>query len=45
MREAFEATHGNRTRAALLLAMPARTFFAKANQHRLSPRRKTDPRS
>ena len=42
IREALEATSGNQTRAASLLAMPIRTFFAKAKQYGLTPRRKRD---
>ncbi len=42
IREALEATAGNQTRAANLLAMPIRTFFAKAKQYGLTPRRKRD---
>ena len=40
IREALEATSGNQTRAAGLLAMPTRTFFAKAKQYGLTPRKK-----
>jgi two-component system, NtrC family, response regulator AtoC len=40
IREALEATSGNQTRAASLLAMPIRTFFAKAKQYGLTPRKK-----
>ena len=40
IREALEATGGNQTRAAVLLGMPTRTFFAKAKTYRLAPRRK-----
>jgi DNA-binding NtrC family response regulator len=39
MCEALEATRGNQTRAAALLAMPVRTFFAKAKQYGLTPGR------
>jgi DNA-binding NtrC family response regulator len=38
MREALEATSGVQTRAADLIAMPRRTFFAKMKQYGLSPR-------
>ena len=40
IREALEATSGNQTRAASLLAMPIRTFFAKAKQYGLTPKKK-----
>jgi len=40
IREALEATSGNQTRAASLLAMPTRTFFAKAKQYGLTTRKK-----
>jgi two-component system, NtrC family, response regulator AtoC len=40
IREALEATGGNQTRAAGLLAMPVRTFFEKAKQYGLTPRKK-----
>ena len=40
IREAIEATGGNQTRAAGLLAMPVRTFFEKAKQYGLTPKRK-----
>jgi len=42
IREALEATGGNQTRAAQLLAMPVRTFFEKAKQYGLNPRRKRE---
>jgi DNA-binding NtrC family response regulator len=35
MREALAATNGNSTRAAALIGMPVRTFFAKAKQYKL----------
>lgn len=38
MREALEATGGVQTRAADLLAMPRRTFFAKMKHYGLSPK-------
>jgi two-component system response regulator AtoC len=41
IREALEATGGNQTRAAGLLTMPVRTFFEKAKQYGLTPKRKT----
>jgi len=41
MREALEATRGNQTHAAALLAMPVRTFFAKAKQYGLTRGRKS----
>jgi len=40
IREAIAATGGNQTRAAGLLAMPVRTFFEKAKQYGLTPKRK-----
>ncbi|HEX7843032.1 MAG TPA: sigma 54-interacting transcriptional regulator [Kofleriaceae bacterium] len=40
IREAIEATGGNQTRAAGLLAMPVRTFFEKAEQYGLTPKKK-----
>jgi two-component system, NtrC family, response regulator AtoC len=40
IREALEATGGNQTRAAALLAMPVRTFFEKAKQYGLTPKKK-----
>jgi two-component system response regulator AtoC len=40
MRAALEATGGNQTRAAALLAMPVRTFFEKVKQYRLQPRKR-----
>ena len=40
IREALEATGGNQTRAAGLLAMPVRTFFEKAKQYGLTPKKK-----
>jgi DNA-binding NtrC family response regulator len=40
IRQAIEATGGNQTRAAGLLAMPVRTFFEKAKQYGLTPKRK-----
>jgi transcriptional regulator with GAF, ATPase, and Fis domain len=40
IREALEATGGNQTRAAQLLAMPVRTFFEKAKQFGLTPKKK-----
>jgi len=40
IREALEATGGNQTRAAGLLAMPVRTFFEKAKLYGLTPKRK-----
>jgi DNA-binding NtrC family response regulator/pSer/pThr/pTyr-binding forkhead associated (FHA) protein len=40
IREAIEATSGNQTRAASLLAMPVRTFFEKAKQYGLTPKKK-----
>jgi len=40
IREALEATGGNQTRAAQLLAMPVRTFFEKAKQYGLTPKKK-----
>ena len=42
IRQALEATGGNQTRAAQLLAMPVRTFFEKAKQYGLNPRRKRE---
>jgi len=38
MREALEATGWNQTRAAELIAMPVRTFFAKVKQYGLMKR-------
>ncbi|MBC7976704.1 MAG: sigma 54-interacting transcriptional regulator [Myxococcales bacterium] len=38
--QALEATGGNQTRAAQLLAMPVRTFFEKAKQYGLTPKKK-----
>jgi transcriptional regulator with GAF, ATPase, and Fis domain len=40
IREALEATGGNQTRAANLLAMPVRTFFGKAKLYGLTPKKK-----
>jgi DNA-binding NtrC family response regulator len=40
IREAIEATGGNQTRAAGLLAMPVRTFFEKAKHYGLTPKKK-----
>jgi DNA-binding NtrC family response regulator len=40
IREALEATGGNQTRAAGLLTMPVRTFFEKAKQYGLTPKKK-----
>jgi DNA-binding NtrC family response regulator len=40
IREALEATAGNQTRAAALIAMPVRTFFEKAKQYGLTPKKK-----
>jgi two-component system response regulator AtoC len=40
IRQALEATGGNQTRAAQLLAMPVRTFFEKAKQYGLTPKKK-----
>jgi len=40
IREALEATGGNQTRAAGLLAMPVRTFFGKAKLYGLTPKKK-----
>jgi DNA-binding NtrC family response regulator len=40
IREAIEATGGNQTRAAALLAMPVRTFFEKAKLYGLTPKKK-----
>lgn len=40
IREALEATGGNQTRAAGLLSMPVRTFFEKAKQYGLTPKKK-----
>ena len=40
IREALIATSGNQTRAAGLLAMPVRTFFEKAKQYGLTPKKK-----
>jgi DNA-binding NtrC family response regulator len=40
IRQAIEATGGNQTRAAGLLAMPVRTFFEKAKLYGLTPKRK-----
>jgi two-component system, NtrC family, response regulator AtoC len=40
IREALEATGGNQTRAAGLLAMPVRTFFEKAKLYGLTPKKK-----
>jgi DNA-binding NtrC family response regulator len=40
IREALEATGGNQTRAASLLAMPVRTFFGKAKLYGLTPKKK-----
>ncbi len=45
IREALEATGGNQTRAAGLLAMPVRTFFEKAKQYGLTPKKKRDSAS
>ncbi len=42
IREALDATGGNQTRAAGLLAMPVRTFFEKAKQYGLTPKKKRD---
>ena len=42
MKEALEATGGNQTRAAGLLAMPVRTFFEKAKLYGLTPKKKRD---
>ena len=42
IREALEATGGNQTRAAGLLTMPVRTFFEKAKQYGLTPKKKSD---
>ena len=42
IREALDATGGNQTRAAGLLAMPVRTFFEKAKQHGLTPKKKRE---
>jgi DNA-binding NtrC family response regulator len=39
IREALDATRGNQTRAAALLAMPVRTFFGKAKRYGLTPRK------
>jgi DNA-binding NtrC family response regulator len=41
IREALEATGGNQTHAAGLLSMSVRTFFEKAKQYKLTPKRKT----
>ena len=41
IREALEATGGNQTRAASLLAMPVRTFFGKAKLYGLTPKKKS----
>lgn len=40
IRQALEVTNGNQTRAAGLLAMPVRTFFEKAKQYGLTPKKK-----
>lgn len=40
IRQALEVTGGNQTRAAGLLAMPVRTFFEKAKQYGLTPKKK-----
>ncbi len=40
MRSALEASGGNQTRAAQLLSMPVRTFFDKAKQYGLTPRKR-----
>ena len=40
IRQALEATRGNQTHAAALLEMPVRTFFEKAKQYGLTPKRK-----
>jgi transcriptional regulator with GAF, ATPase, and Fis domain len=40
MREALESTGGNQTRAAALLEMPMRTFYGKARQYGLIPKKK-----
>jgi two-component system, NtrC family, response regulator AtoC len=40
MTEALEATGGNQTKAAGLLAMPVRTFFEKAKHYSLTPNKK-----
>jgi two-component system, NtrC family, response regulator AtoC len=40
IREALQATGGNQTRAAALLAMPVRTFFEKAKHYGLTPKKK-----
>ncbi|MEO7730362.1 MAG: sigma-54 dependent transcriptional regulator [Kofleriaceae bacterium] len=45
IREALEATRGNQTHAAALLAMPVRTFFGKAKQYGLTPRKNAAPRT
>jgi two-component system, NtrC family, response regulator AtoC len=39
--EALRATSGNQTRAAALLAMPQRTFFAKAKLYGLTPNKRS----
>lgn len=40
IRQALEATHGNQTHAAALLAMPVRTFFMKAKLYGLTPKKR-----
>jgi DNA-binding NtrC family response regulator len=42
IKEALEATHGNITRAAQLVAVPMRTFFEKVNRLGLHPKRRRD---
>jgi DNA-binding NtrC family response regulator len=42
IREALEATDGNITRAAQLVAVPMRTFFEKVNRLGLHPKRRRD---
>jgi DNA-binding NtrC family response regulator len=42
IREALEATQGNITRAAQLVAVPMRTFFEKVNRLGLHPKRRRD---
>jgi DNA-binding NtrC family response regulator len=42
MREAIAACGGNQTRAASMLSMSIRTFYDKAKQYGLSPKKKRD---
>jgi two-component system response regulator AtoC len=43
IREALDETGGNQTHAAALLAIPVRTFFAKAKSYGLTRRKKAAP--